>query len=207
MIYFLYQLAQLVPMLEKLFGSKARVSLLTFFCLNPGKQFYVREIERKTHLTYISVSNELKNLEDFGLLKSKFNGNQKNFWIDEHFILYEDLQKIIIKTEGVSKTITDNFSSLKNIEFLFIYGSFASGNAAVQSDLDLFVVGDISYDDFIDITVKNEKAIGRLINFTIYKHEDLISRIKNQDSFISNVLKEPKIMIIGTENEFKTLGT
>jgi len=194
-------------MLEKLFGSKARVSLLTFFCLNPGKQFYVREIERKTNLTYISVSNELKNLQEFGLLKSKFNGNQKNFWIDEHFILYEDLQKLILKTEGVSKTITDNFSSLKNIEFLFIYGSFASGKADVQSDLDLFVVGDISYDDFIDITVKNEKTIGRLINFTIYKHEDLISRIKNQDSFIMNVLKEPKIMIIGTENEFKTLGT
>lgn len=194
-------------MLEKLFGSKARVSLLTFFCLNPGKQFYVREIERKTNLTYISVSNELKNLQEFGLLKSKFNGNQKNFWIDEHFILYEDLQKLILKTEGVSKTIIDNFSSLKNIEFLFIYGSFASGKADVQSDLDLFVVGDISYDDFIDITVKNEKTIGRLINFTIYKHEDLISRIKNQDSFIMNVLKEPKIMIIGTENEFKTLGT
>jgi len=194
-------------MLEKLFGSKARVSLLTFFCLNPGKQFYVREIERKTNLTYISVSNELKNLQEFGLLKSKFNGNQKNFWIDEHFILYEDLQKLILKTEGVSKTITDNFSSLKNIEFLFIYGSFASGKADVQSDLDLFVVGDISYDDFIDITVKNEKTIGRLINFTIYKHEDLITRIKNQDSFIMNVLKEPKIMIIGTENEFKTLGT
>ncbi len=190
-------------MLEKLFGSKARVSLLTFFCLNPGKQFYVREIERKTNLTYISVSNELKNLQEFGLLKSKFNGNQKNFWIDEHFILYEDLQKLILKTEGVSKTIIDNFSSLKNIEFLFIYGSFASGKADVQSDLDLFVVGDISYDDFIDITVKNEKTIGRLINFTIYKHEDLISRIKNQDSFIMNVLKEPKIMIIGTENEFK----
>jgi len=194
-------------MLEKLFGSKARVSLLTFFCLNPGKQFYVREIERKTNLTYISVSNELKNLQEFGLLKSKFNGNQKNFWIDEHFILYEDLQKLILKTEGVSKTITDNFSSLKNIEFLFIYGSFASGKADVQCDLDLFVVGDISYDDFIDITVKNEKTIGRLINFTIYKHEDLITRIKNQDSFIMNVLKEPKIMIIGTENEFKTLGT
>ena len=65
-------------MLEKLFGSKARASLLRFFCLNPGKQFYVREIERKTNLSYISVSNELKNLQEFGLLKSKFNGNQKN---------------------------------------------------------------------------------------------------------------------------------
>jgi len=194
-------------MLEKLFGSKARVSLLTLFCLNPGKQFYVREIERKTNLSYISVSNELKNLQEFGLLKSKFNGNQKNFWIDEHFVLYEDLQKIILKTEGVTKTIMDTFSSLKNVDFLFIYGSFASGKANVQSDLDLFIVGNASYEELIDIIVKNEKEIGRPINFTIYKQEDLVTRIKNQDSFIMNVVKEPKIMLIGDENEFKALGT
>jgi predicted nucleotidyltransferase len=194
-------------MLEKLFGSKARVSLLTLFCLNPGKQFYVREIERKTNLSYISVSNELKNLQEFGLLKSKFNGNQKNFWIDEHFVLYEDLQKIILKTEGVTKTIMDTFSSLKNVDFLFIYGSFASGKANVQSDLDLFIVGNASYEELIDIIVKNEKEIGRPINFTIYKQEDLVTRIKNQDSFILNVVKEPKIMLIGDENEFKALGT
>ena len=207
MIYFLYQLNERVPMLEKLFGSKTRASLLTLFCLNPGKQFYVREIERLTNLSYISVSNELKNLQEFGLLKSKFNGNQKNFWIDEHFILYEELQKIILKTEGVTKTITDTFSLLKNVDFLFIYGSFASGKANVQSDLDLFIVGNASYDELIDIIVKNEKEIGRPINFTIYKQEDLVTRIKNQDSFIMNVVKEPKIMLIGDENEFKALGT
>ena len=193
-------------MLEKLFGSKTRATLLTFFCLNPGKQFYVREIERKTNLSYMSVSNELKNLQEFGLLKSKFNGNQKNFWIDEHFILYEELQKIILKTEGVTKTIMDAFSSLKNVDFIFIYGSFASGKANVQSDLDVFIVGNASYDEVIDIIVKNEKKIGRQINFTIYKQEDLISRIKNQDSFIMNVVNEPKIMLIGSENEFKALG-
>ena len=194
-------------MLEKLFGSKARASLLTLFCLNPGKQFYVREIERKTNLSYISVSNELKNLQEFGLLKSKFNGKQKNFWIDEHFVLYEDLQKIILKTEGVTKTIMDKFSSLKNVDFLFIYGSFASVKANIQSDLDLFIVGNAGYDDLIDIIIKNENKIGRQINFTIYKQEDLVSRIKNQDSFIMNIVKEPKIMLIGDENEFKALGT
>jgi len=194
-------------MLEKLFGSKARVSLLTLFCLNPKKQFYVREIERKTRLSYISVSNELKNLQEFGLLKSTFIGNQKHFWIDEQFPLYEDLQKIILKTEGVTKTIMDTFSSLKNVDFLFIYGSFASGKANVQSDLDLFIVGNVSHDDVIDMIVKKENEIGRPINFTIYKQEDLMSRIKNQDSFIMNIVNEPKIMLTGSENEFKALGT
>jgi len=71
------------------------------------------------------------------------------------------------------------------LHFLFIYGSFASGKANVQSDLDV-IVGNVSYDEVIDMVVKNEKKIGRPINFTIYKQEDLVSRIKNQDSFIMN---------------------
>ena len=134
-------------------------------------------------------------------------GNQKHFRINEQFLLYENLQTFILKTEGVAKTITDTFSLLKNADFLFIYGSFASGKANVQSDLDVFIVGNVSYDDVIDMIVKKENEIGRPINFTIYKQEDLVSRIKNQDSFIMNVLNEPKIMLTGNEHEFKALGT
>lgn len=84
-------------------------------------------------------------------------GNQKHFRIDEQFLLYEDLQTLILKTEGVTKTITDTFSLLKNADFLFIYGSFASGKANVQSDLDVFIVGNVSYDDVIDMIVKKRE--------------------------------------------------
>ena len=91
-------------------------------------------------------------------------------------------------------------------------GARAAGNGGellidVQSDLDLFIVGNVSYDDVIDMIVKKENEIWRPINFTIYKQEDLVSRIKNQDSFIMNVLNEPKIMLTGNEHEFKALGT
>jgi predicted nucleotidyltransferase len=194
-------------MLESVFGSKTRVSLFTLFCLNPGKKYYIREISRIINTTYGVVSAELQNLETFGLLKSKVDGSQKYYWIDEQFFLYEDFQKLVLKTEGVIKTLKDELSILQNIDFLFVYGSFASGKANAQSDIDLFIVGNLNYEDLIEAIGKNEKKLERPINFTIYKKEELITRIQNQDSFVLNVINSPKIPLIGNENEFNSLGT
>ena len=64
-------------MLESLIGSKTRVSLLTLFLMNPGRQYYVREISRLIDVDVAPLRKELANLESFGLLKSKRAGNQK----------------------------------------------------------------------------------------------------------------------------------
>jgi hypothetical protein len=57
-------------MLQKLFGSKARVSLLKLFLLNPEEKYYVRELSRRSGLAVNSIARELDNLEAFGLLNS-----------------------------------------------------------------------------------------------------------------------------------------
>ncbi|MEE8402599.1 MAG: hypothetical protein V3R93_02485, partial [Candidatus Hydrothermarchaeaceae archaeon] len=63
--------------MESLIGSKSRVKVLTLFLLNPGKRFYVREVERLTGENINSIRRELKNLESMGLLKSEKAGNLK----------------------------------------------------------------------------------------------------------------------------------
>ncbi|MFA6393738.1 MAG: hypothetical protein WCW25_02615 [Patescibacteria group bacterium] len=57
-------------MLQKLFGSKARVSLLKLFLLNSEEKYYVRELSRRSGLAVNSIARELDNLEAFGLLNS-----------------------------------------------------------------------------------------------------------------------------------------
>lgn len=59
-------------MLIKLFGSKARVSILKLFLLNPNDKFYVRQLSRRLSLQVNSASRELENLENLGLLSSSF---------------------------------------------------------------------------------------------------------------------------------------
>ena len=58
-------------MLTNLFKSKIRIELLDMFFSNPDRDFYVREIEKTTGEYYRSISRELRNLEEIGLLKSR----------------------------------------------------------------------------------------------------------------------------------------
>ncbi|MEA3449621.1 MAG: hypothetical protein U9Q85_01430 [Patescibacteria group bacterium] len=57
-------------MLNKLFGSQARVKILKLFLSHPSEKFYIRQISRDLKLQLNSVRRELDNLEQFGLLMS-----------------------------------------------------------------------------------------------------------------------------------------
>jgi len=192
-------------MLESLIGSKTRVSLLTLFLMNPGRQYYVREISRLIDVDVAPLRKELANLESFGLLKSTRVGNQKHYRVEEAHFLYDDLQKLFLKTEGIAKVLAERFSDSEAIEILFIYGSFAAGKAHERSDIDLFVVGEIENDDLIASITDTERQLGREINYTLLRRDELMERIRKRDPFILNVFREPKIVIAGN-HELEKLG-
>lgn len=185
-------------MLEALISSKVRVKLLTLFLLNPESEFYVREIVRMTGENINGVRRELANLESFGLLIGRRRGNQQYFTVNRDFFLYGDLQQLVLKTEGVARTIRENLSSLQDIECMFIYGSFAKGTAGGGSDIDLFIVGDVSEEALIPLVNASERMINREINYTLMHGSEFMRRKEAGDPFIKNVMNEKKTMIIGT---------
>ncbi len=185
-------------MLGALIPSKTRVKLLTLFLLNPESEFYIREIVRMTGENINGVRRELANLESFGLLIGERKGNQRYFCVDHDFFLYNELQQIVLKTEGVGRLIRENLSIVRNIECMFIYGSFARGTAGGRSDIDLFIVGDVDEKTLIPLVHTSERAIGREINYTLMDGSEFARRRERGDPFVKNVMNERKILIIGT---------
>lgn len=151
------------------------------------------------------VRKELSNLESIGLLQSERVGNQKHYWVDESYFIFDELQKLVLKTEGIAQILAEKFALSGEIEILFIYGSFAAGKAHAKSDIDLFVVGNVNDDELISIITDTERHLGREINYTLLRRNELIQRIENNDPFIVNVMREPKIFIVG-QNELEKLG-
>jgi predicted nucleotidyltransferase len=184
-------------MLEALISSNTRVKLLTLFLLNPEREYYVREIVRMCGENYNAVRRELANLESFGLITGRKKGNQQHYTVNRDFFIYDELQKIVLKTEGIAKIITEELTRLRDIECLFIYGSFAQGTAGAKSDIDLFILGDIDENLLIPLVHTSERAINREINYTLMNKSELKKRKQSGDPFVKNVMKEPKIMIIG----------
>ncbi|MDP2830565.1 MAG: hypothetical protein Q8O21_00690 [bacterium] len=64
-------------MLEKLFGSRARVKILNIFLLNPREKYYIRQLSRNLKLQLNSARRELENLEKFGILISSHSVSSK----------------------------------------------------------------------------------------------------------------------------------
>jgi len=184
-------------MLEVIIGSKARVKLLTLFMLNPDKRFYVRELTRKTGENINSIRRELQKLEDIGLLTSKLEGNMKYYTVNKKMSIYTDLKNIFLKTEGIGNVLTDKLTELGKINHAFIYGSFAKGEEQLSSDIDIMIVGDADEKKLIKIIRSLEERLSREINYTLLSMREFKSKIKNKDPFISNVMKENKIMLIG----------
>ena len=193
-------------MLHKLFSSKVRIELLNTFFLHPEKSFYLRELERITGEDYKNVSTELKNLEAIGFLTSSKSGNLKYFDVNPEFLIYPELKSLFFKVRGAPGLLKQVLSERTDIEYAFIYGSFAAGTENDKSDIDLMVVGQIPLEDLLKRLREPEKALGREINPSLFPLAEMKQRLKDQDPFIDRVIDEPKIMLIGNEDGLRRLA-
>ena len=100
-------------MLEKLFGSKARVKILKLFLLHTQEKFYIRQLARDLKLQLNSVRRELENLDNFGILTSDFKSEEmeaekkqaasgqekKYFRANTDFILFDEIKALMVKEQ------------------------------------------------------------------------------------------------------------
>jgi predicted nucleotidyltransferase len=171
----------------------------------PDRDFYPRELARMTGEDYKSISRELKNLEELGLVSSRRDGNRKYFGLNKTFPLCNELKAIFLKTKGAAGLLKDLLSRQKGIEAAFLYGSIAAGMEAEKSDIDLMIIGSISFDQMLKLLREPEKVLAREINPTVYKVKEVRKRRKEKDSFVAQVLNGSKIMLIGSEDDLRRI--
>lgn len=192
-------------MLQKLFSSRVRVEILSAFLMNPERELYLREVARLTGEDYKNVSMELRNLEGIGLLSSRNEGNLKYFSLNKAFVIYEELKSIFMKTKGAVGILREAVSTKRDIDYAFIYGSFATGEERAESDIDLMVIGRISLEEVLALIRGPEEKLSREINVSLYDLQEIRKRVKDHDPFIMEVLGGSKIMLIGDENELRRI--
>lgn len=81
--------------LEALFTSRTRVSLLSVFLAQPRRGFYSRELERITGERQNAVWRELRHLEGIGLLTAREEGRTKVYRVSPDFPLTRDLRALL----------------------------------------------------------------------------------------------------------------
>jgi len=180
--------------------SKLREELLALYFTNPDKKYYLRELERILKFSVGNIRRELIKLESAGLFLSENKGNLLYYYLNQSYPLFEELKSIIFKTSGVPKMLHDTLEKFKDIDWAFIYGSFAKGEERENSDIDFLIIGKVDEDKLIEEIGILERKLQREVNYAIYEKEDFNKKKKEDNSFILNILKEKKIFLIGDEN-------
>jgi hypothetical protein len=71
--------------------------------------------------------------------------------------------------------------------------------------VDLFVIGDLGFRKLVGLLSGVSDKIGREINPHVFTVKEFKKRLIQTDHFVSRVLDEPKIFILGNENEFEAM--
>jgi predicted nucleotidyltransferase len=187
------------PQLTK---SRLRQKLLGYFFTNPQANLYVREVSSILKEDAGNISKELSNLGKDGIFISSIRGNQKYFSLNKRYPLYKELKSVIFKTIGIEGSLKEIVENDNGIKIAFIYGSFAESKENALSDIDLFIVGSPNEDKLLECIDNLEAKLGRKINYNIYPEKELKEKVKKRDSFITNILKRPKVVLKGKLSGF-----
>jgi predicted nucleotidyltransferase len=193
-------------LLELLFGAYRR-KVLALLLLRPDETFHVREIARLTGVPVGSLHRELRSLADAGLLAREPFGNQVRYRANQGHQVFAELAEIFAKTAGLADVLRDALMPLAGrIELAFVFGSLAQGKQRAVSDVDVFVVADASFAEVVKALSATQPRLGREVNPVVMTRRDVRSKLKAGDRFVARVAREPKIFLMGSEDDFKKLA-
>lgn len=183
-----------------LFGKSRRAVLALLFG-RAERPFYLREIARSAGAAVGSVQRELANLVAAGIVRRSVQGAQVYFQANPDCPVYPELRSLMTKTAGVRDVLRDALEPVQDrIAAAFVYGSVARGEERSDSDIDLMVLGDASFAEVAAAVKQAEKKLGREINPSVFPFAEFSKKRKVRNHFISTVLAEEKLFIIGNED-------
>lgn len=182
-------------------GTQQRVLALLFG--QPERSYYATEIIGLAKAGSGAVQRELARLSQSGLITAHAVGNQKHYKANPASPVFGELRGMVQKTFGLAEPLRAALASLANrIAVAFVYGSIAKKQDTTGSDVDLMIVSDdLTYPDLYSALEGASQRLGRTVNPTVYTRKELAKRIRSGESFVTRVLEQPKIWLIGGEDD------
>ena len=191
--------------LSSVLFTEYRSRVLGLLLLHPERSYYLREIARLTATMPGTLKREMDKLLEVGLLTVNKVGNQNHYQANQECPIYEDLANVLRKTSGLSDVLIAALLPLsEKLQSAFVFGSVASGNVNARSDIDLMLIGDVSYAEVVSLLHPLQEQLGREINPKIYADKEWNKLMKDNGAFVHDVLSKPKLFIIGNEQQLHT---
>ncbi len=188
---------------------KGRQRVLAVLFGNPGRSFYANEVIALAQSGTGAVQRELAALSEAGLLTVTKQGNQKHYQANADAPVFAELRGLVLKTMGLADVLRAALAPLgSQVDLAFVYGSVARQQDTAHSDIDVMIVSaDLAYADVFGALESASATLGRQVNPTLYTPAELAKRISLDNAFVTRVLQQPKIWLIGTEKDIHAQST
>ena len=184
-------------------GTQQRVLGLLFG--QPARSFYATELIGLIGAGSGAVQRELARLARSGLVTVRPVGNQKHYQANPDSPLFAELCGIAQKTMGMAGPLREALQPLApQIQAAFVYGSVAKRQDVASSDIDLMLISDtLGHAETFGALEATSARLRRSVNPTILSKKDLAKRVKEENAFVIRVLSQPKIWLIGGEDDLR----
>jgi len=186
--------------------SNTQQRVLAFLFGQPERSFFATELIGLAGGGSGAVQRELKRLAESGLAMVTRVGNQKHYQANPQSPIFFELCGIVQKTVGLAEPLREALMPFsRHITAAFVYGSVAKRSDTAGSDIDLLVVSDsLNYADLFGALEEAATRLGRTVNPGIYTRQELARRVKQKNAFATRVLAQPKVWLIGGEDDLAT---
>jgi len=174
----------------------------------PDRSYQVTEVIRLAGSGRGAVQRELEKLSEAGILQLSVIGNRKVYQANRKSPIFQELSGLIMKTVGLLDPLRNALRPYTGrIEVAFVYGSVARGKDTANSDIDLMIIErDLAYSEVYGALQKAEAVLLRQVNPNLMTPDEWKQRIASRNSFVRNILRQPKLFLFGTENDLKGIG-
>lgn len=188
-------------LVELLFGAYRR-RILSLLLLHPEQSFYVREIGRLTGVPAGSLHREASQLASAGLLVRSASGNQVRYQANRDCPIFDELSGIFRKTAGLADVLRQALEPIeRQVRAAFVFGSVAQGKERAASDVDVMVIGPVSFTRVVEALTPAGEQLRREINPVAMSFKDFRAKLEKRDRFVTRVMNEPRIFLMGNDRE------
>lgn len=193
--------------LMDLLFSGTRQRVLATLLLQPGDGFHLRELARITGSHAGTLARDLDKLVAAGLLHREARGNQVVYRVDLKHPLYPELSALFRKTHGVAGMLREALAPVAaQTRVALLFGSMARGTQTPTSDVDVLVVGDVTFVDLVQCLHPAQQAIGREINPVLYTPGEFRTRLSEGGAFAQALRSASNILLIGDADDLAQLA-
>ncbi len=183
-----------------------RRAVLSLLLTNADQEWHLREIVRRTGTALSATQREVLSLTEAGILLRRVEARRSYYRANPDCPIFSDLRQIVLKTTGLADVLREALGRVAGIRVAFVFGSMAKGTGDVKSDVDVLIVGEASFADISEALQTAHERLRREVTPTVYSPEEFREKIAEGHHFLTRVLAEPKIMLIGTPDDLDRVG-